>query len=51
MKRNRNIRGLQRHLCFLLEDAKRGFFRDNGFIVVLGSGHAFSSLETARVVS
>lgn len=43
-KCNRNIGGLQRHFCFLLEDAKRGCFQYNSFIVVPVSGHVLSSL-------
>lgn len=38
---DRNTRGLQRRLCFLLEDTKCGCFWDNGFIVVPVPGHVF----------
>lgn len=45
MKGNRNISGLQKRLCYLLEDAKSGCFQYNSFIVVSVSGHVLSSLD------
>lgn len=48
---DRNTRGLQRWLCFLLEDTKCGCFQDNGFIVVLDPGHVFWLLRAAEAVS